>query len=111
MIRLRPLAHRIRRSYTRRMNTKLSPAAVDACLEVLYRGLVKIRIAAQDGDAARAEAIADALHNLPHLLMDGGSRWGQPWTVAGFRELFLEELIRRYPDLSALDELLAGLPG
>jgi hypothetical protein len=88
------------------MNSQLSPRAIDACLEVLYRGLVQIRIASQDGDNERAEAIADALHNLPHLLLEGDRRG---WTVAAFRALFLAELIERHPELSGLDELLQAV--
>lgn len=62
------------------MNPNLSPAELAACLEILYRGLGSIRLAALDGDTARAEAIADALHNLPHLLSVGHERG---WDIAG----------------------------
>jgi hypothetical protein len=85
------------------MNRALSDAESDALLEVLYHGFVLIRLAALDAHAARAEAIADALHNVPHLLKQG-DKWG--WTVAGFGELFLAPLVERYPDLRRLDELL-----
>jgi hypothetical protein len=57
------------------MNPTLSTAEVDALLEILGRGLVHIRLLAGAGDSQRAEAIADALHNLPALLREG-HRWG-----------------------------------
>ncbi len=88
------------------MNPNLSPAELAACLEILYRGLVSIRLAALDGDTARAEAIADALHNLPHLLSVGHERG---WDIAGFREMFLDPLVERYPDLAGLAQPLDGL--
>ncbi|MDB4945852.1 MAG: hypothetical protein JWP97_5386 [Labilithrix sp.] len=53
-------------------------------------------LAALGGDAVRAEAVPDALHNLPHRLGIGHERG---WTIAGFGELFLAPLIERYPDL------------
>jgi hypothetical protein len=84
----------------------LPEPVIDACLEVLYRGLVHIRLASLGGDTARAEAIADALHNLPHLLSDGHRRG---WTVEEFRSLFIAELVSKYPDLAALDETLKGV--
>jgi hypothetical protein len=85
------------------VNRALSDTDADALLEILYHGLVLIRLAALDGDAVRAEAIADALHNVPHLLKEGDERG---WTVLGFRELFLAPLVERYPDLRRLEELL-----
>ena len=85
------------------MNEKLSSPALDACLEVLARGLVQIRMAVQSSEHERAEAIADALHNLPHLLVDGDRRG---WTIAEFRQLFLADLSHQYPDLAGLDQLL-----
>ncbi len=88
------------------MNPALSEPEVDTCLEVLYRGLVEIRTAAEGGDSARASAIADALHNLPHLL----SKRGNGWTLAEFRELFLAPLVESYPDLVGLKEWLDHLP-
>lgn len=90
------------------MNENLSAAEQSTCLEVLYRGLVSVRLAALDGDTARAEAIADALHNLPHLLSVVGQERG--WNIAGFREMFLDPLIERYPDLAGLTQTLDGLP-
>lgn len=43
-------------------------------------------MAAMNGDAARAEAIADALHNVPQLLREG-DRWG--WSIEMFELMFL----------------------
>lgn len=54
-----------RRAYDEAM---LSEAEKDACLEVLYRGLVEIRAAAGAGESENAAAVADALHNLPHFI-------------------------------------------
>lgn len=107
-----PTIHAIRERYPRpvskaSLNPNLSPAELAACLEILYRGLMSIRVSALDGDAARVEAISDALHNLPHLLSVGHERG---WTLAGFREMFLDPLLERYPDLAALAQPLDGLP-
>jgi len=88
------------------VNPELSSADQDACLQILERGLVYIRVAAMGGNANRAEAIADALHNLPRLIRDG-QRWG--WTIAGFRRLFLDELVRQFPDLEGLAQPLDEL--
>ena len=88
------------------MNPALTTAETEACLEILYRGLVSIRIAAQDGNTARAVAIADALHNLPHLLSKGHER---DWSIATFRELFLDPLGESYPDLAGLSQPLDEL--
>lgn len=85
------------------MNGTLSARDVDALLEVLERGLVEIRLAAMSGQTKRAEAIADALHNVPRLLSEG-QRHG--WSVAAFRELFLAPLLAEHPDLVALQEPL-----
>jgi hypothetical protein len=85
------------------VNPKLSIAEHDACLELLERGLVYIRLAAMGGDAARAEAIADALHNLPRLLREG-QKWR--WSIAKFRALFLDELVAKFPDLEGLQQPL-----
>jgi hypothetical protein len=73
----------------------LSPADRDSCLEILQRGLVSIRSAAMAGDAKRAEALADALHNLPRLL-----RQDPPagWSLQGFEEMFLRGLKDAYPE-------------
>ena len=84
----------------------LSAQEIDALLRVLERGLVLVRLAAGAGDAARAEAIADALHNVPRLLREG-EKWR--WTTGGFRRLFLEPLVARYPDLAELEEPLGDV--
>jgi hypothetical protein len=88
------------------VNPNLSPAEGVACLEILYQGLLLIRSAGWTGDAARAAAIADALHNVPHLLTLGQA---PGWTVETFRDLYLEPLIERYPDLAGLAQPLDAL--
>ncbi len=85
------------------MNPTLTDAEKDSLLEVLYEGLLAIRAAASAGDAARSAAIADALHNLPHLLSHGQERM---WTIHQFQELFLSELVEKYPDLASLAQPL-----
>ncbi|MGH7283493.1 MAG: hypothetical protein ACRELY_18360 [Polyangiaceae bacterium] len=76
------------------MNPNLSSAEVDALLEVLHRGLILVRLAAMHGDAEKAEAISDAIHNVPPLLREG-HQWG--WSIDVFRAMFLEGLADRYP--------------
>jgi hypothetical protein len=90
------------------MNPTLSTAEVDALLEILGRGLVQIRLVAGAGDSQRAEAIADALHNLPTLLREG-HRWG--WTVTGFRDVFFAGLIERYLEFEGLRQPLERAAG
>lgn len=86
------------------MNPDLSDAARDACVYVLGRGMIEIRAALWRGDAARAEAIADALHNLPQLMIEGDR---YKWTVREFRRLFLAHLVQLYPDLADWERRLA----
>jgi hypothetical protein len=81
----------------------LSAPETDALLEILARGLVRIRLLAGEGDTQRAEAVADALHNVPRLLLEG-HKWG--WTVAGFRDVFVAGLIERYPEFEGLRQPL-----
>jgi hypothetical protein len=81
----------------------LSASEADALLEILERGLVRIRVLAGAGDSERAEAVADALHNVPRLMREG-HKWG--WTVAGFRDVFLAGLIERYPEFKGLRQPL-----
>ena len=88
------------------MNPKLSGEEIDALLQVLARGLVLIRAACQAEDNKRAEAIADALHNLPHLLRDRDPTWNPD----EFRRLFLDPAIRAYPDLQELRALWPQKP-
>ena len=85
------------------VNPTLSPKEHDGLLDLLGHGIVHIRLAAMSGDATRAEAIADALHNVPRLLKEG-HEWG--WTIEGFRTMFLAPLVERYPDLSVLEQPL-----
>jgi hypothetical protein len=85
------------------MNPTLSADEADALLEILERGLVRIRLLAGEGDSKRAEAVADALHNVPRLLREG-HKYG--WTVGGFRDLFLAGLIERYPEFEGLGQPL-----
>jgi hypothetical protein len=88
------------------MNPTLSATETDALLDILERGIVLIRHAAAGGDAQRAEAIDDALHNVPRLIREG-HQWG--WTVAVFRDSFLAPLIERYPDLAPLRQQLDAI--
>jgi hypothetical protein len=76
----------------------LDPTTRDGCLRALQRALVLIRAAAQAADHARAEAIADAFHNLPEVLKSDA----HGMTVAEFCDMFLGDLVRRYPDLQGL---------
>jgi hypothetical protein len=85
------------------MNPALAAEEQDALLEILERGLVRIRLLAASGDAERAEAIADALHNVPRLLREG-QKWG--WTIEYFRELFLVPLVQRFPEFAGLAQPL-----
>jgi len=80
------------------MNPKLSESETEACLEVLYRGLVQIRAAAGAGETELAETIANALHNLPHLLSTG-DQTGR--SLREFRKDFMGRLGGVYPDLFA----------
>jgi hypothetical protein len=89
------------------MNPKLTPEESAACLEILYRGLIHIRLDAIDGKTDRVEAVADALHNLPHLLSVGHER---DWDLDKFRQFFLAPLIERFPDLAGLSQPLDELP-
>jgi hypothetical protein len=87
------------------MNTRLSQEEVDACLFLLERALVLIRGACWSKDIDKAEALADAFHNLPRLLMEGTP---ESWTIEGFEELFLDALVSKYPECAGLrDELRA----
>ena len=83
------------------MNLKLSGEEIDALLQVLSRGLVLIRAACQAEDSQHAEVIADALHNLPHLLREPDPAW----SAEEFRKLFLDPAVRIYPDLQELRAL------
>jgi hypothetical protein len=88
------------------VNPALSAVEIDALLQVLDQAIIRIRQVAGRGDAARAEAIADAIHNVPRLLLEG-QQWG--WTIAHFRDLFLLPLVERYPELAGLEQPLDGI--
>ena len=64
-------------------------------LQLLHRALVLIRSACQAGNVERAEAIADAVHNLPLHLLNGTE-------LAEFPKRYLTPLIKRFPDLEEL---------
>jgi hypothetical protein len=81
------------------MNPALTEDKTDALLEVLYQGIIRIRLAARAGDSLQAEAIADAIHNVPFLLREG-HEWG--WSIDVQREVFLIPLAERYPELAGL---------
>jgi hypothetical protein len=88
------------------MNAGLSSQEVDACLLLLERALVLIRAACWSKDVDKAEALADAFHNVPRLLMEKR----ESWTIEGFEQLFLAGLVERYPDFAGLrDELRTRL--
>ena len=77
------------------MNASLTNAEVEALLEVLHRGLIQIRLAGYAGDVARAEAIADALHNVPRLIIRR-----RPMGLVDRRcsgRSFSTDLTKRYP--------------
>jgi len=84
------------------MNIQLSTMCFDGYLRLIGRALTLCRVACQAGDNERAEAIVDAIHNLPRFLI------GEEF--AGFKAnyvlMFLEPLIDKYPDLSELRDYI-----
>jgi hypothetical protein len=80
------------------MNEQLSSGEVDACLRLLERAFVLVRASCWSKDVERAEALADALHNLPRLLLESPDGW----TIEGFERLFLDGLVERYPEYAGL---------
>jgi hypothetical protein len=90
------------------MNPALTEAQTDALLAVLYEGILRIRLAAGAGDSVQAEAIADAIHNVPFLLKEG-PEWG--WSIDVQREVFLIPLVERYPELAGLVTALRAHEG
>ena len=84
------------------MNDRLPTRDFDVCLLLLERSLVQIRAACWSKDVAKAEALADAFHNLPRLLMDRRDSW----TIEGFETLFLAGLVAEYPEFAGLQEEL-----
>lgn len=89
------------------MNKSLSDEQIDACLLVLYHGLLAIRVAGYRGDARRCADLADALHNLPDLIRDGEHRG---WTMEQFVEMFLEPLAQEPECTEWKRALLRALP-
>jgi len=69
-------------------------------MRLLHRALVLIRCACEAGDCRRAEAIADAVHNLPIELDDEDF-------VSKFEKCYLTPLVERYPDLKDFAEIVS----
>jgi hypothetical protein len=87
------------------MNERLPVREFDACLLLLERALVRIRDACWSREIDKAEAVADAFHNLPRLLLEARDSW----TIEGFETLFLAGLIEKYPEFAGMrDELRAA---
>ncbi|HEU4404586.1 MAG TPA: hypothetical protein VFS43_04760 [Polyangiaceae bacterium] len=79
------------------MTERLPDALTDELLLALERALIDIRMACYEGDVKRAEAIADAFHNLPRLLM---SERPAGWSVGAFVMCFLAPLGDDYAAMS-----------
>ena len=95
------------------MNPKLTPQEFEACLLSLEGALVLARAGCWSKDMDRVEALLDAFHNLPRLLL--GEQPGWPtgnWTLDGHNEMFLKPLLVKYPTLrgSGVDVTLAPEP-
>ena len=80
------------------MNDRIPRERFDRYLRLLERAVILARFACQGGDATRAEAILDAVHNLPRFLL--GQEY--PSFESDFYALYLEPLVRKYPDLQGL---------
>jgi hypothetical protein len=80
------------------MNQQIPITRFDGYLTFLGRALLLARLACQEGDVERGEAILDAAHNLPRFLI------GQEYATfeSDFHAHFLEPLVRLYPDLQEL---------
>lgn len=80
------------------MNDRVPAERFDRYLRLLGQAVILARDACRQGDAVRAEAILDAVHNLPRFLM------GQEYAdfEGEFYALYFEPLVRRYPDLQRL---------
>ena len=80
------------------MNDCIPIEHFDRYLRFLGRAVILARAACQHGDAIRAEAILDMAHNLPRFLI------GQEYATFEneFYMLYLEPLVRRYPDIQEL---------
>jgi len=74
----------------------LKTAELKVWLDALKEALVLIRDAARSGDAACAEDLADAFHNLPALLASSDRA-----RLAQYGALFLGPLLSRRPGLAA----------
>lgn len=73
-----------------------------AYMRFLRRAIVLARSACQAGSAARAEAILDAIHNVPGFLLGDE----HPSFEADFVDHFIEPLVRQFPDLHELADML-----
>jgi hypothetical protein len=80
------------------MSDRIDEARLDGYLELLRSTIIQARAACWDGDVERAEAILDAVHNLPGFLL--GKEY--PEFDSTFRDHYLEPLVERYPDLVGL---------
>ena len=80
------------------MKNRIPEERLNAYLRFLGRAIVLARVACQNKDTDRAEAILDAIHNLPRFLV------GEEYTEfeANFRTFYLDPLVKRYPDLKGL---------
>lgn len=84
------------------MNAHLTTDRFDQYLRFLARSLILARVACQDGDSARAEAVLDMAHNLPRFLLGEEKSDFESQFIA----LYLDPLVRRYSDLRPLADLL-----
>jgi hypothetical protein len=84
------------------VNPRLSEQEVQSCLSLLEHVLVSIRGACWSEEFDKAEALADAVHNLPRLLLG----MYESLTLEGFESAFLEGLIETYPEFAGLRHIL-----
>lgn len=84
------------------MNERIATERFDSYLRLLQRMTILARSACQAGDPIRAEAILDAVHNLPRFLI--GEERAE--FEADFVKFYMLPLLGRYPDLGfLLDEI------
>lgn len=81
------------------MSQAVNEAPREDLLRVLHLALVYLRTAARGRDCEKAEAIAEAIHNIPAML-EVSDRYS--YSVKELSEYFIEPLIAQYPDLSDL---------